>query len=327
MRYRTLPTVLGAAAAVAAAVLSVMALGGNAATRPRWVTTPVPSRTPGTEAPASPGSSGPPAPVSGAPTSGAPCDVGAVWGCDQQRRFAAAREYLERRPGDLAVIIGDLGTGATWSAGTTASATWTASTIKLAIATAALEWHRAGLIALDDADRANLHDSLVNSSNEATTALWSRYGGQRMFDRFRTAYGMRSLSVVPGHTLFWRNLRCTAEDLYHLMSYVLSKAPPGDRGHLVGELRAVAGNQHWGVWAAGSALRPGNKDGWARKPDAGGARWVTHTVGFAGPGERYVIVVTYRQPPSGTLSDGVHTVSDLVATVFGAPVPAEVTVP
>jgi len=50
-------------------------------------------------------------------------------------------------------------------------------------------------------------------------------------------------------------------------------------------------------------------------------------VGFAGDGERYVVAVTYRLTPSGSLSDGVHTVSDLVATVFGAPVPAKVSIP
>jgi hypothetical protein len=36
----------------------------------------------------------------------------------------------------------------------------------------------------------------------------------------------------------------------------------------------------------------------------------------------------YHQPPGGgTIDKGVHAVSDLVATVFGAPTPARVTVP
>jgi hypothetical protein len=36
----------------------------------------------------------------------------------------------------------------------------------------------------------------------------------------------------------------------------------------------------------------------------------------------------YHLPPStGTLSGGVHAVSDLVATVFGQPVPAPIVVP
>ena len=35
----------------------------------------------------------------------------------------------------------------------------------------------------------------------------------------------------------------------------------------------------------------------------------------------------YQLDPAGSLAEGVHTVSDLVALLFGAPVPAPVTVP
>jgi hypothetical protein len=35
----------------------------------------------------------------------------------------------------------------------------------------------------------------------------------------------------------------------------------------------------------------------------------------------------YELPPNLEIGDGVHAVSDLVATVFGAKVPATVTVP
>jgi hypothetical protein len=224
-------------------------------------------------------------------------------------------------------VVGDQTTGAVWRAGSTTSTTWTASTIKVAIIAALLEWHRQGSLKLTTADRENMHAALNSSSNDATTALWNRYGGQKMYDHFRTRYQMTSLSVVVGYELFWRNLRCSADDLFHLMSHVLTGLAAADRAYLVQELRGVASNQQWGVWAAGASLLPGNKDGWAQKPDPGGTHWVTHTMGFAGPAERYIVVVTYSQPPSGTLSAGVHTVSDLVATIFGAPVPARVTLP
>ena len=78
-------------------------------------------------------------------------------------------------------------------------------------------------------------------------------------------------------------------------------------------------------WTA-QTLAP-TQDGWALKPDASPDHWVTHTVGFAGPDERYIVAVTYELPASATLADGVHAVSDLVALVFGAPTPAPVTVP
>ena len=35
----------------------------------------------------------------------------------------------------------------------------------------------------------------------------------------------------------------------------------------------------------------------------------------------------YQVDPAGSLSDGVHAVSDVVALLFGQPVPAEVTMP
>jgi hypothetical protein len=239
----------------------------------------------------------------------------------------AAEALIARKPGKLGIVVRDRVTGAVWRAGATRDADWTGSTIKLAIATALLERQRAGQIVLDATDRANLTNALVNSSNDAATALWNKYNGPSMLERFRVTYGMSSLSVVPGYDTFWRNLRCTAEDLQALMSYVLDKLTGDDRSYLVTTLRGVAGNQHWGVWAAGAALHPGNKDGWAQKPDDGVTHWITHSVGFAGDGERYVVAVTYRLPASSSLADGVHAVSDLVATVFGARLPATVTIP
>ena len=41
----------------------------------------------------------------------------------------------------------------------------------------------------------------------------------------------------------------------------------------------VDGQQQWGVWGAGAAMAPGNKNGWSQ--EEGG--WVVNTVGFAGP--------------------------------------------
>ena len=255
------------------------------------------------------------------------CASDSPWDCEQQQRFAAATAFLDEKPGDLAVIVQDRRTDAVWSAGTTGNTTWTASTIKLAIVATILEWDRAGKITIDAETTANMTDALVNSSNDAATALWYRYGGQPMFDRFRSTYQMTALSVVPGYDLFWRNLQCSAEDLHHLMLYVLTNLHLDDRTYIIEQLRGVASNQQWGVWAVGSPLKPGNKNGWAEKTDSSGTHWVTHTVGFAGPSQQYIIVATYDLPPSGTMSDGVHAVSDLIATVFGEAVPARVNIP
>jgi hypothetical protein len=228
----------------------------------------------------------------------------------------------------MGILLHDRSTGAVWRTGATDDPMWTASTIKVAIAATLLERQRAGKIHLSSADRATMSEMLKASSNDAADTLWNRYDGPKMLDRFRSGYGMTRLSVVKGEEIYWRNLRCTANDLDHLMAYVLGTGlHPDDRAYLVNTLRAVADNQHWGTWVLGPALRPGNKDGWAMKPDPGGDHWVAHTAGFAGPGERYVVVVMYSLPPSGTLTDGVQAVSDAVALLFGGPVPAKATSP
>ncbi len=262
-----------------------------------------------------------------APPTASPC-AAVGWDCPQLARFDAAAQYVRERPGRLGVVVRDRTTGAVWRAGTTTDPMWTGSTIKVAIAATLLERHRAGKIKLTAADRSDLADMLRQSSNDATDTLWKRYDGPKMLDRFREAYGMDSLAVVSGMDVYWRNLRCTVEDLDHLMQYVLNgRLHPDDRAYLVDTLRGVAINQRWGVWAAGPAMQPGNKDGWALKPDAGGEHWIAHTVGFAGPDERYIVTVMYSLPAGRQLETGVQAVSDIVALIFGGPTPAEVSEP
>ncbi len=240
---------------------------------------------------------------------------------------AKAAAFVKQQPGTFGIVVKDRRTGAVWKAGNTTATTWTASTIKLAIAADLLERHRQQAVTLDGTDRANLDKALISSDNDAATALWNRYDGPGMLGRFKSRFGMTSLSVVAGYDAFWRNLRCSTEDLQALMAYVLDRLDPADRAYLVKTLRGVAGNQRWGVWAAGSGLTPGNKDGWAQKPVNGRTVWVTHSVGFAGAGERYIVAAMYEQGASGTLGKGAHAVSDAVATYFGAPVPAKITTP
>jgi hypothetical protein len=266
--------------------------------------------------------------VAQTPPGKADCAATTGWDCAQLTRFDAAARYMKDRPGRLGAVVHDRATGAVWRTGATDDPMWTASTIKVAIATTLLERQRAGKIKLNGSDRSAMADMLKNSSNDAANTLWKRYDGPKMLDRFRSGYGMTSLSVVPGQDVYWRNLRCTAEDLDHLMSYVLGgELHVDDRAYLVNALRDVAGNQRWGVWAAGQGLRPGNKDGWALKPDAGGEHWVAHTVGFVGPNERYAVTVMYSLPPGVELDAGVQAVSDVVGIVFGVSTPVHVSSP
>jgi hypothetical protein len=262
----------------------------------------------------------------------ADCSDGSGWSCDQQQRFAAAGAYISRNVsgnGYLAVVFTDRQTGTAWRFGPTQHEGWTASTIKLAIAADLQRRQRAGQITLTAADRRDMATMLNFSDNAASDRLWAKYGGDAMLARFRTQYGMTGLHFVPGFTAktYWGFVKCTSDDLAALMHYVFTQVNPTDRTYLVDALRAVAPNQQWGVWAAGSDQRPGNKDGWSFESDSYGKHWVTNTVGFAGPDERYLVAVMYQVDPHGTLPGGVHTISDVVALLFGKPIPARITVP
>jgi hypothetical protein len=71
----------------------------------------------------------------------------------------------------------------------------------------------------------------------------------------------------------------------------------------------------------------GHKPGWAFKPEDRPDHWVVHSVGFAGPGERYVVAVMYDLPPGLGVRAGSQAVSDVVALAFDRPVPVAVTGP
>jgi hypothetical protein len=270
--------------------------------------------------PAAPGSTGPTTAAS--PTAPATPSDG-----DAAQRFAAAAATLTGRPGTIGIIVRDRRTGTLWRAGVTDHPTWTASTIKLALVTGLLERARGGEIALDATAHQQIADILDFSSDDAATALWNRYGKDTQVPRFQRVYGMSGLTFIAGYPRSWGHMKCTAEDLMHLMSYVLDTLDPTDRAYVVAGMRRVGPIQRWGVYAAGPAQQPGTKDGWSIEPDNGAKHWVTNAVGFAGPDERYAVAVMYQLPPGPGIDVGVHAVSDLVATVFGAPVPAPVTVP
>lgn len=327
MTRRTI--ILGAAAGAVLTPTVVALVTGPIATPtgdspvPRWgapASAAAPSPTP-----TGPAATTPSPTPSSTPVPGATCGP---WGCEQQRRFDTAAALARSRPGRLGIVVRDRRTGAVWRGGTADHVMWTSSTIKLAIAASLLERARAGEITLDAPARQQIAAMFSVSDNDAADALWKRYGRDAMVPRFQQTYGMNGLTFVPGSPRYWGFMKSSADDLDHLMTYVLERLAPADRDYVVDAMRHVGDIQRWGVWAAGAALAPGTKDGWSIESDRGGKHWCTSTVGFAGPDARYVVAVMYDLPPGGaTIDDGVHAVSDVVATVFGAPTPAPVTVP
>jgi hypothetical protein len=244
-----------------------------------------------------------------------------------QQRFQAAAELVKKANGHLGVIIRDRRTGTEWRAGEVDRPSWASSTIKLAMATNLLERGRNGEIKLDSAARKNIADMLEGSSDAAADALWDRFGKDGFVPWFQQQYGMTKLDFPAGAVRRWNHLKCVPDDLLHLVSYVLDRADAGDRDYLMAATRRAGTSQHWGVWAAGVPSQPGVANGWSLETDDKAKHWVTHSVGFAGLGAEYAVVIMFDQPAGATIDTGVHTVSDIIATAFGAKTPADVTVP
>jgi hypothetical protein len=279
-----------AAAIIAAAAIGIAGCGSPpthvAATRlsDRGSTTPPPAPPP-TTAPST-SSAAPPPPAEDCPLPDAGFD------CDFQRRFVAVQAYLDNRPGTAGVVLHDMKTGAVWHNSHSADLTWTASTIKLAMVVDLFNRNRTGEIALTADDRALIQSMLHSSDDNAADTLWFRYAGDdhMTYNNNFPAYGMTSLKPQKGYTNYypyWGFQKCTPEDLDRLIHYVLTDLPPDERDYILGELRTVDPNQQWGVWGAGPAASPGNKDGWSE--EEGG--WVMNTVGFVGEDERYTLAV------------------------------------
>jgi hypothetical protein len=121
---------------------------------------------------------------------------------------------------------------------------------------------------------------------------------------------MTDLAPQPGFSdtfPYWGFQKSTANDLDRLINYTLTQLAPADTAAIVEQLQHVAPNQQWGVWGAGPAMLPGNKDGWSL--EQGG--WVVNSVGFAGQQQRYTLAVMNSLGSDGGYNDGVATTTHL----------------
>lgn len=258
-------------------------------------------------------------------SSGAPC--GGAWTCEQLDRFDAVIRFIQDQPGQMGLVFRDRKTGGQWSTGDPYRLSWAASCTKLALAVDLLERGKSGGVTLSEKDKEQIGQMLNSSSDVAADALWKKYGDDATLTRWKERFGMSHATFVEGFAHEWGFVKASARDFAALMRYVLETADGGIRSQVVDEMRGVAKNQRWGVWAAGEQQEPGNKNGWSNEVDEGSRSWVTNTVGFAGPDQRYILAIMYQLQPEGTLQQGVHAVSDATAILFGQPTPAPISLP
>ncbi len=242
------------------------------------------------------------------PTAHAEC-TGA---CDAQQRIATADAYLATRPGTVGYVLRDRKTGAVYRNSHAGDMVWTASTIKLGMVVDLFARQSAGLLRLTDNDIALMGKMLHTSDNDAADTLWTRYGGpdHTIFNNDFPHFGMTRVQPQRGFGdmfPYWGFQKSTTDDLDQMVNYMLTRLRPNETAWIVGAMQNVDPIQQWGVWGAGPNMAPGNKDGWS--DEQGG--WVTNTVGFAGPGQRFTLAVMNALNGAGGNADGQATTTRL----------------
>ncbi|GAA2438286.1 tat pathway signal sequence [Mycolicibacterium llatzerense] len=242
------------------------------------------------------------------PTARAECTAA----CDAQQRVAAADAYLSTRPGTVGYVLRDRKTGAVYRNSHAGDMVWTASTIKLGIVVDLFARQSAGLLRLTDNDIALMGKMLHTSDNDAADTLWTRYGGpdHTIFNNDFPHFGMTRVQPQRGFGdmfPYWGFQKSTTDDLDQMVNYMLTRLRPNETAWIVSAMQNVDPIQQWGVWGAGPNMAPGNKDGWS--DEQGG--WVTNTVGFAGPGQRFTLAVMNALNGAGGNADGQATTTRL----------------
>ncbi|MFI5954711.1 serine hydrolase [Cryptosporangium sp. NPDC051539] len=231
--------------------------------------------------------------------------------CDFAVRLARVQKYLDGRPGYTGVAVSDGWRDRVWRNDDADRPIFAASTAKLAIALDILMRRHRGEVSLSTDDWRWLYAALVSSDNGAANQLWARYGGASMVAHWKD-YGMTETGFVPSLERHWGSMKTTAADLRRLVRYVVRETPSEVRRYLLARMRGVAGNQQWGVWAAGSGWVRGNKNGWYRYR----AGWVLNSAGFVGAHQRYLLAVMADQRSGGTYASGVETTSQVARILF-----------
>jgi hypothetical protein len=230
--------------------------------------------------------------------------------CVMQQRIRLVKHYLAHQPGEIGVALYDRDSGASWGNKDAGTGFPAASTIKLAIITDVIRRQLTGRLSLSPATWALISEILYNSDDAAGDQLWFAYEDGSFVQRIRRL-GMRT-AYFSGSPPYWGFMYCSPDDLDDLMNYVLDKLPARDRDFIVDRMKRVGPIEQWGVWGAGRGNHPGNKDGWENQ----GSVWITNTVGFAGPHERYTLAIMDNLDGAGDFHQGSTTLSEIASLLF-----------
>ena len=231
---------------------------------------------------------------------------------DAGGRTAQADAYLATRPGAVGYVLRDRRTGAVYRNSHAGDMVWTASTIKLGMVVDLFARQQAGLLRLTDADISSMTAMLHSSDNDAADTLWSRYGGPNhtIYNNDFPHFGMTRVAPQPGFGKmfpYWGFQKSTTDDLDRMVNFMLTGLPANQSAWIVSQMQHVDPIQQWGVWGAGPDMAPGNKNGWS--DEQGG--WVTNSVGFAGPGQRFTLAIMNELGGQGGCDDGQATTTRL----------------
>jgi hypothetical protein len=238
-----------------------------------------------------------------------PCPVKmSGFSCTMAEHIHEVERYVRTRGGTIGIVLHNRATGATWRNAHARTDLPAASTIKLAMVADVMLRADAGQLSLDPDDWSLIYNIMHESSDIAGDGLWFAFENGSFLGRIH-AMGMRTASFTTGD--YWGYMDCSAQDLDNLMNFVLNRLPRRDRDYIVDHMRHVATIEQWGVWGAGRALGAGNKDGWE---DDGGV-WITNTVGFAGPHQRYTLAIM-DDLGGGTFHEGSNTLTQISSLLF-----------
>jgi beta-lactamase family protein len=244
------------------------------------------------------------------PHLGTICLPATGFSCTMWDRISQVKRYLATRPGEVGVVLHDRDTGATWVSKDGETDMPAASTIKLAVVTDLMRRVNSRRLSLGPGDWDLINQVLYDSDDAAGDALWSAFEDPGFLARIKR-FGMRT-AYYSSSTPYWGFMYCSARDLDSLMNYDLDRLPARDVRYIVHRMRRVGPIERWGVWGAGRASRPGNKDGWENE----GSVWITNTVGFAGPHEQYTLAIMDNLDGAGGFHQGSTTLNEVASILF-----------